>query len=296
VTAAVRAELAPAKVNLTLLVHGRRPDGYHELESLVVFADVTDALTLDPSLPFGLTVGGPTAQVSGPIESNLVIRAARELASRIPDLKLGAFDLAKHLPAAGGIGGGSADAAAALRLLARLNGLSLDDRRLIEAARAVGADVPVCLESQPRMMRGAGERLGPVLALPRLNAVLVNPGLPVATEEVFAELGLDKGQTVKAPPHVPVASALKTDTLLALLQDGRNDLQEPAIRRQPEIAAVIAALQAQPDCRLARMSGSGATCFGLFPTLGAVFDAVRNLRREHRNWWIQPATLGGLEA
>lgn len=292
----VRSELAPAKINLTLHVHGRRPDGYHELESLVVFADVTDALTLDPAAPFGLSVSGPTAQVSGPIETNLVVRAARELQARIPDLKLGAFDLAKHLPAAGGIGGGSSDAAAAIRLLAHLNGLSLDDRRIFEAARAVGADVPVCVEGKPRMMSGAGERLGPVLNLPRLNAVLVNPGPPVATQDVFAEMGLQPGQKVTAPPHFQIASAIRAETLLALLNEGRNDLQPAAIRRLPVIGEVIAALQNQPDCRLARMSGSGATCFGLFPTLGAAFEAVRNLRRDHRSWWIQPATLGALES
>lgn len=292
----LRSELAPAKINLTLHVHGRRKDGYHELESLVVFADVTDALTLDPEAPLGLTVSGPTAQLSGPTEKNLVFRAVREMQVRIPDLKLGAFDLAKHLPAAGGIGGGSSDAAAAIRLIARHNALSLDDRRIFDAARAVGADVPVCVEAKPRMMSGAGERLGPVLNLPRLNAVLVNPGLPVATEDVFAELGLQPGQTIESPPHFRIASAIRAETLMALLNEGRNDLQPPAIRRLPVIAEVIEALQQQPDCRLARMSGSGATCFGLFPTLGAAFEAVRNLRRDHRSWWIQPATLGALEA
>ena len=291
-----RPELAPAKINLTLHIHGRRADGYHDLESLVTFADLGDALTLVPGDEQVLTVGGPTAQISGPTRENLVLRAAQALAARIPGLKSGAFDLSKQLPVAAGIGGGSADAAAALRLLARLNGLTMNDIRVLDAARTVGADVPVCLESQTRIMKGAGERLGPVLRLPKLPAVLVNPGVPVATAEVFGKLGLNPGDKLDLPPHFNLTSAVDAGTLLALLAGSRNDLQDAAISVAPVIADVIADLGRQPGCALARMSGSGATCFGVFQSMGAAFDAVRALRKSHSNWWIQPVNLGSMDA
>ena len=291
-----RPELAPAKINLTLHIHGRRADGYHDLESLVTFADLGDALTLVPGDEQVLTVGGPTAQISGPTRENLVLRAAQALAARIPGLKSGAFDLSKQLPVAAGIGGGSADAAAALRLLARLNGLTMNDIRVLDAARTVGADVPVCLESQTRIMKGAGERLGPVLRLPKLPAVLVNPGVPVATAEVFGKLALNPGDKLDLPPHFNLTSAVDAGTLLALLAGSRNDLQDAAISVAPVIADVIADLGRQPGCALARMSGSGATCFGVFQSMGAAFDAVRALRKSHSNWWIQPVNLGSMDA
>ena len=290
-----RPELAPAKINLTLHIHGRRADGYHDLESLVTFADLGDALTLVPGDEQVLTVGGPTAQISGPTRENLVLRAAQALAARIPGLKSGAFDLSKQLPVAAGIGGGSADAAAALRLLARLNGLTMNDIRVLDAARTVGADVPVCLESQTRIMKGAGERLGPVLRLPKLPAVLVNPGVPVATAEVFGKLALNPGDKLDLPPHFNLTSAVDAGTLLALLAGSRNDLQDAAISVAPVIADVIADLGRQPGCALARMSGSGATCFGVFQSMGAAFDAVRALRKSHSNWWIQPVNLGSMD-
>ena len=293
--ALARPELAPAKINLTLHIHGRRSDGYHDLESLVTFADLGDALTLVPGDDLSLTLSGPTAQVSGPVSDNLVLRAVEALAARVPGLKTGAFDLSKQLPVAAGIGGGSADAAAALRLLARQNGLTMNDIRVLDAARAVGADVPVCLESQTRVMKGAGERLGPVLRLPSLPAVLVNPGVPVATAAVFAWLGLKPGDRLDRPDHFVLSSAVDAGTLLALLAGSRNDLQEAAIAVEPVIADVIAAIGAQPGCGLSRMSGSGATCFGIFQTMGAAFDAVRALRKLHSNWWIQPVNLGGMD-
>lgn len=286
---------APAKINLTLFIHGRRADGYHELESLVVFADLADALALEEQAVPSLTVAGPTAQLAGPEGDNLVLKAVAALQGRVPGLRSGAFVLDKHLPVAAGIGGGSADAAAALRLLARLNGIAIDDLRLIEAARSVGADVPVCLTSQVRIMRGAGERLGKALTLPRLHAVLVNPGVPVETAAVFRKLGLAPGTVCQTARHTDIASAIDTATLTALVASGRNDLEPAAIAVEPLIGEVLAAISAQPGCQLARMSGSGATCFGLFPDLTAVFAAVRALRRDHRDWWIQPATLGALD-
>jgi 4-diphosphocytidyl-2-C-methyl-D-erythritol kinase len=177
---AAGAEKAPAKVNLTLRVLGRRADGYHDIESLVAFAGVGDALTFKPGDDLALTVGGPTGAAAGDVADNLVLKASRALAERVAGVRLGRFTLSKRLPVAAGLGGGSADAAAALRLLARANALAPDDPRLMQAARATGADVPVCLDPRPRRMRGIGDILSDPLDLPRLFAVLVNPGVGVA--------------------------------------------------------------------------------------------------------------------
>ncbi len=176
-------EVAPAKVNLTLRVLGRRADGYHELESLVAFADVADRLALAPGRGLTLAVRGPNAAQAGADADNLVLKGANALAGLIPGLTLGAFALEKKLPVAAGIGGGSTDAAAALRLLARANNLAGDDPRVYAAARATGADVPVCLDPRTRLMRGIGEQLSAPLKLPSLDAVLVNPGVAVATKD-----------------------------------------------------------------------------------------------------------------
>src|SRR6478735_11873281 len=208
---AAGAEKAPAKVNLTLRVIGRRADGYHEIESLVAFAGVGDALTFTPGSAVALSVGGPTAAAAGEIADNLVLKAARALAERVERLKLGRFTLSKRLPVAAGLGGGSADAAAALRLLARANDLAPDDPRLMQAARATGADVPVCLDPRPRFMRGIGDVLSDPLDLPRLFAVLLNPGVAVSTREVFAALNL--------PPAAPPAQAGPPPAPSALLAE-----------------------------------------------------------------------------
>jgi 4-diphosphocytidyl-2-C-methyl-D-erythritol kinase len=178
-------ESAPAKVNLTLRVLGRRGDGYHEIESLVAFADFGDRLSFSRGGNLSLTTRGPSAAQAGPGEDNLVLKAARALAAR-PDIALGAFRLDKRLPVGAGLGGGSADAGAALRLIARANGLARDDPLLFTAARATGADVPVCLDPRARIMRGVGEVLSSPLALPPLAAVLVNPAVTLATKAVFA--------------------------------------------------------------------------------------------------------------
>ena len=183
------AEFAPAKVNLTLHVLGRRADGYHEIESLVAFAGIGDRLTFRPAERLELAVSGPTATAAGASDDNLVLKAAHALAARVDGLRLGHFMLDKQLPVAAGLGGGSSDAAAALRLLAQVNGLSLDDERVRAAAQATGADVPVCLDPRARMMRGIGEILSDPMTLPELPAVLVNPGVAVPTRDVFAALG-----------------------------------------------------------------------------------------------------------
>jgi 4-diphosphocytidyl-2-C-methyl-D-erythritol kinase len=284
-------EEAPAKVNLTLAIRGRRSDGYHELESLVAFAHCGDRLTLLPGEPFGLGVSGPFAQALGATRDNLVLKGARALAHRVPGLELGRFALIKHLPIAAGIGGGSADAAAALRLLARQNALDLADLRLAHAAQATGADVPICLDPRPRIMRGIGERLSDPLPLPRLAAVLVNPGVPIATREVFAALA--------APP----LSTLKDDVrefgipsgreeLLVFLRAHGNDLEGPAIAIAPVVAEVLARLRAAPGCELARMSGSGGTCFGVFANEIVAMAAARAITATAPSWWVCPTVLG----
>ena len=291
--ATARAEPAPAKVNLTLRVVGRRADGYHDIESLVVFANVGDALTFAPARALTLAVRGPTAAAAGDTADNLVLKAARALAERVDGLKLGRFALSKRLPVAAGLGGGSADAAAALRLMARANRLAPDDPRLMAAARATGADVPVCLDPRPRFMRGTGDILSDPLDLPRLDAVLVNPGVAVATKDVFAALRLGSvGKAGGSPPSWP-AGAQARPALLAILTDDRNDLEAPAITVAPVIADMLAELRRLPGCRLARMSGSGATCFALFDTRRAASAGAQKLRARHPAWWVRATVLAG---
>jgi 4-diphosphocytidyl-2-C-methyl-D-erythritol kinase len=291
---AARAERAPAKVNLTLRVLGKRADGYHELESLVAFAGVGDTLTFTPGRALALTVRGATAAASGDVPDNLVLKAARALAERVSGLKPGRFLLTKSLPVAAGVGGGSADAAAALRLLARANRIAAGDARLLEAARATGADVPVCLDSRPRIMRGIGEILSPPLDLPALPAVLVNPGVAVPTKDVFRALRLDsepRDTNNSSRSLEGLASRGRAD-LAAVLADTGNDLEAPAIAIQPVIADVLRRLRRLDGCELARMSGSGATCFGLFDTRRAAMAAARALREQKPRWWIRPTVLG----
>ena len=188
---------APAKVNLTLHVTGRRQDGYHELDSLVVFAGVADLLTLDPKKPEGLDVSGPMASFAGPDADNLVLKAMRALQARVEGLRVGHFSLVKRLPAQAGLGGGSSDAAGALRLLADLNGLKADDARMLEAAKATGADVPACLIHQALRMTGIGDVLTPIKGMPPIDAVLVKPQASMATPKVFEELGMGKGMILR---------------------------------------------------------------------------------------------------
>jgi 4-diphosphocytidyl-2-C-methyl-D-erythritol kinase len=287
---ALDSEKAAAKVNLTLRVLGRRADGYHDIESLVVFAHIGDDLAFTPGEALALTVSGPTAAAAGDIADNLVLKAARAFSAQVAGLQVGAYALSKRLPVAAGLGGGSADAAAALRLLAHANGIALDDARLMQAARATGADVPVCLDPRPRMMRGIGDILSAPLELPKLHAVLVNPGVAVPTKMVFAGLNLD--QTSRAAEASPRWSSNLADLIAALAKD-RNDLERPAIELQPVIAELLSVLRDLPGCRLARMSGSGATCFGLFDTGDAAASAARTLRVSYPNWWVEPTTLAG---
>ncbi|HUZ62901.1 MAG TPA: 4-(cytidine 5'-diphospho)-2-C-methyl-D-erythritol kinase [Acetobacteraceae bacterium] len=268
---------APAKVNLFLHVVGRRADGYHLLDSLAVFASVGDRLEARPAGAIGLEL---TAAASGlpDGDGNLVLRAARALAGAAGVSAGAALRLEKVLPVASGLGGGSADAAAALRVLMRLWGVVLPARQLADIALALGADVPVCLDSRPARMGGVGEVLAPAPALPELGLVLVNPGVPVATAAVFAARAGGFSAPAALPAGWTSAAALAGD--LARLS---NDLEAPAIALAPPIGVVLAALRALPGCLLARMSGSGATCFGLFAGAAMASAAATILARP--GWW-----------
>jgi len=289
------AEIARAKVNLTLRVLGRRPDGYHELESVVAFAGVADRLTLEPGSIDGLTVTGPRAAECGEVGDNLVFRAARAFGEKVAGLRSGHFTLDKHLPAAAGIGGGSADAAAALRLLAANNAIAFDDKRIMDVARATGADISACVASKACIMTGVGENLTP-LNLPPMPCVLVNPRVSVATKDVFAALGLKPGQLRTGVSEVLEAIAwpapgASVDEWLDALAGGINDLEAPAIRIQPVIKDVLSALHAVQGVRLARMSGSGATCFAIFSSDAEAQRAATVIRDGHPNWWVEASVL-----
>jgi len=284
-------ERAPAKVNLTLHVLGRRADGWHEIESLVAFAGCADILAFAIGGPLTLTVGGPGAAGAGPDQDNLVLRASRRLAQAIPGLRTGRFHLTKRLPAAAGLGGGSSDAAAALRLLARANGLSMNDPRLREAARLTGADVPVCLERRARVMKGLGEELGPLVRLPPLFAVLVNPRVALETGKVFARMGLAPGQRSPSAKNATPLDLSTTPAFVASLQNGANDMQEAACALAPIVGEALTLLASAPATRLARMSGSGATCFGLFETRHAAARAAARMRGQRPAWWVKATVL-----
>ncbi len=284
---------APAKINLTLRITARRADGFHDLVSLVAFAGAGDVLTLEPDAPLALTLAGPTAQAAGPDSDNLVLRAAQAFAERVPGARLGAFHLVKRLPVAAGLGGGSADAAAALRLLARLNNMDGLDPRLFAAAATCGADVPVCVDPRARLMEGVGEQLSPPLKMPSLFAVLVNCGVPVPTADVFRALGLRAGETLPGPVHPGLGEMLprKPGDLYAALAALPNDLEPPAKVVAPQIGRVMDLLATQPEARLVRMSGSGATVFALTEDCHAAARMARRLSSLHPEWWVRPTVL-----
>jgi len=277
-------DFAPAKINLTLRVIGRRADGYHELESLVAFADIGDTLTFDPADDTALGVGGPFGAAIGATVDNLVLKARGALGARVPNTRGGHFTLIKKLPVAAGIGGGSADAAAALRLLARAIGIALDDPRLMATALAVGADVPVCMAGKACVMRGVGEILSEPLDLRPLPAVLVNPGVATATRDVFKAFA---GMTGSATPLGDVPRR----GLVDFLQAHGNDLTPAAISCVPLIGEVLDTLAALPDVRLTRMSGSGSTCFALFERRAAAKAAAAQLAEARPDWWVAATTL-----
>jgi len=280
-------QFAPAKVNLYLHVIGRRPDGYHRLDSLVAFADVGDVVTAESARQLSLRVLGPHAGDLSSDADNLVLKAARALGAAAGVTKGARLTLRKNLPVASGIGGGSADAAATLRALVRLWRLKIKPAAIAAIARELGADVPACLASRAAFASGIGERLTPAPALPALSAVLVNPGLALATPGVFKAR---RGPFGAARPFAP--ALLDGRALATLLAARRNDLTDAAIRLRPVIAEVLRELEAMPDCRLARMSGSGATCFGIFPSAAAARRAARAMATRRPRWWIKATELG----
>ena len=280
-------ELAAAKINLTLEILGRRPDGYHELVSLVAFAGFGDRLSLQPGPRFGLQVDGPFAGVLG--ADNLIERAVRRAQEQAPALTSGRFRLEKTLPVAAGLGGGSADAAAALRLLARASPEHAGGLDLGAIAAGIGADVTVCLEQRAARMRGIGEQVACVPPLPETHVVLVNPGVALATAEVYAALGAPLLEDAEEPSILEPFADL--DALLAYLEARRNDLEAPALRLAPEIAEARDRLLAAAGCRLARLSGSGSTWFGIFGSQAEAERAATGIAADRPDWWVVASSL-----
>ena len=277
-------ELARAKINLWLHVTGRRPDGYHELSSLVAFASVGDCLSVHPSRSFSLTATGRFAADLGVPSDNLILRAAQALADMEGIREGAAFRLIKNLPVSSGIGGGSADAAAALRLCRTLWSLRTSANAMRAVALQVGADVPVCLSSQTVHMTGIGEHLEALRLPPTATpALLANPGVPISTSAVFRELD----------GKYSLSAEMSTGAdLITLVADNRNDLEGPARRLAPAIEAVLDAIAGTSGCHLARMSGSGATCFGLFASDTDAEQAADGIAMAYPDWWVAPCRIG----
>lgn len=275
---------AAAKLNLYLHVLGRRADGYHLLDSLIAFASVHDTVEAEPAAALSLALRGPFAAALAGESDNLVLRAARLLEERRGSAGGAALTLTKRLPPASGIGGGSADAAATLRALMRLWRLEVATPELMAMGLALGADVPACLLGHAAFAGGIGEALVPAPMLPEAALLLVNPGIALSTQAVFRAREGAFSEAARFAERPRDAAALA-----ALLSTRRNDLGTAAEQLCPAIAEVLAALASAPGCLLARMSGSGATCFGLFAEAGAAAQAARALSRP--GWWVAPATL-----
>jgi len=281
-----RAEaFAAAKVNLCLHVTGRREEGYHLLDSLVAFADVGDTLSLTAADSYSLEIKGPFAAAIDPDPDNLVFKAAGKLGELAPGAKI---SLNKVLPVAAGIGGGSADAAATLRgLMALYNVTPQQAGDLDGLALELGADVPACLRSKALRMAGIGEEISIIEHFPALPAVLINPGVAVPTGPIFKALNLAQPSTGgEGLTHLPENGFRSGEDVVGWLQHQRNDLQAPAIAIAPEVGDVLQALKASETCRLARMSGSGATCFGLFDTTAEADAFAASLAEQRPQWWV----------
>jgi 4-diphosphocytidyl-2-C-methyl-D-erythritol kinase len=281
---------APAKLNLYLHVTGKRADGYHLLDGLAAFVDVYDVLTLSSASALDFAADGPFAPAlagDDPV-TNLVVRAARALGDavgRSPDV---AFRLTKNLPVASGIGGGSADAAAALKGLAHLWGIDAENPVVAEVAARLGSDIPVCVAGRACYMGGTGTELAPAPALPEAGLLLVNPGIGLSTPSVYRARQGDFSPAARFHDAVPDAAALAR-----LLAERGNDLTRPAVSLVPEIGTVLAALDAAEGGLLARMSGSGATCFGVFADAETAKAAGERLKKANPGWWVAPGRLLG---
>lgn len=283
-------EFARAKINLTLKVLGRRADGYHDLESLVTFADVHDVVTLEPGAEGGVTVAGPFAHDIG--GANLLARALTQLRNAEPRIRLGSVNLEKNLPVAAGLGGGSADAAALLRAVRHANPGHAADVPWRDIAAKLGADVPICMGDRPALMWGVGENVAPVPQLPQVQAVIVNPRLPLSTADVFREFGAAPAAAPIRQPTIP-SGLLQLNDLLDYMRARGNDLERPAARLLPAIGEIKAALAAQPGCLLAAMSGSGPTCFGIFADQAQARLAADRIAGAHGGWWVRSTLLQG---
>lgn len=283
------AMLAPAKINLTLHVTGRRPDGYHLLDSLVVFSGVSDHIFLEPDDLLSLTVCGPQAKDlhACPAEETTVMQAARTLAQFTGCTDGARITLVKNLPVSAGIGGGSTDAAAVLHGLCTLWSRPLAEHNLHHLAHTVGADVPVCVHRRPTRMQGVGEILTDLPPLPDFWMVLINPGVPVPTPDVFRAYadGHRPLPDTHSPPPLTVLGKTVEDWV-SWLRQGRNDLTKAAQHIAPDISTCLAALEYFPTCLLSRLSGSGATCWGLFSEDNHAHNAARVLQTEHPTWWV----------
>lgn len=279
-------EEARAKINLALHVTGRRADGYHDLDMLVAFADVGDSVTLVTSDTDRFTIDGPMAAGLSADADNLVLRAVQGFRERIGRTEPLSIRLTKRLPVASGIGGGSADAAATLRGLCRLQDIDANDRALASLALSLGADVPMCLTGQPAHVSGVGERIEPTVGQLAFGLLLVNPRVGVSTPAVFRTLERRDNPGLPALPAFGTVGDLST----FLAEETRNDLEAPARAIAPVIGDVLAALGSLPGIRLSRMSGSGATCFGLFADRSSAEVAGARLGADHPNWWVAPAS------
>jgi 4-diphosphocytidyl-2-C-methyl-D-erythritol kinase len=277
---------APAKLNLYLHVTGRRADGYHLVDSLVAFAGVHDTVSAAKGETLTLALEGPFAAALSGEADNLVLRAARALADVAGVRPWAALRLVKRLPVASGIGGGSADAAAALGAVGALWRITHKPGALAKLALKLGADVPVCLAGKAAQVGGIGERIEPAPALPRVPLVLVNPLVPLPTPSVFKA----RSGTFSRPAPLTGAPRDARD-LAEALKTRRNDLAEAAVGLVPAIRDILAALEAQPGCLVARMSGSGATCFALFARAEEAERAAIALRATGRGWWIEASEL-----
>ncbi|WP_108879633.1 4-(cytidine 5'-diphospho)-2-C-methyl-D-erythritol kinase [Anderseniella sp. Alg231-50] len=286
-------EFAAAKINLALHVTGKRADGYHLLDSAVMFAsDAGDVLEVSFADATSLTVSGPFSQGLETDSGNLVLRAFAALQHHYPDdVRPCAINLHKALPVASGIGGGSADAAAALRAIIRLNGLSVEPQTLAGLALQLGADVPVCVSSTACRMRGIGEIIDSWTPAPSLYGVLVNPLVGVSTAGIFRHLGLSPGSAANSEISDRFADVHDTGAVLGWLAECRNDLEPAACHLEPVIRDVLSAIARLSGCRLSRMSGSGATCFGLFEDSGSAAAAAADIARQHPEWWVVDTAL-----
>ncbi|MBL8908363.1 MAG: 4-(cytidine 5'-diphospho)-2-C-methyl-D-erythritol kinase [Rhizobiales bacterium] len=277
-------EVARAKINLALHILGRRADGYHALDSIVAFADIGDRLTLErsPHSQCEIRYLGPFGEALAALQGNIILSAEHELRSTLAvAFPKSSFALEKNLPIAAGIGGGSADAAAALRGLVKLHGLECSSTTLSSVARKIGADVPVCLLSRTCRMRGTGEILEEVHGLGEHHAVLVNPGIELSTSAVFARLGLERQSSAYAPIELPL-----------MLGKCRNDLTDAAIALAPQIKSVLSMLERQAGATLVRMSGSGPTCFGLFDASESAAEAAARIAADRPAWWCRATRIG----